>query len=443
MKPASLLVVSPQASGGWEYARARLLDHERVVDGPARAASVSELKAADDHQAVVRLVIRAQETLALVQELPATDPAELRQMIQLQLDQWTPLPPEEVVFDFAVLGSTANKTRVLLVLAPKASVNEQVAPLEEAGLPPQRVMVDVLVRWAHLQRARRWPTDDQLHLWMHGEPDRTDLVAWQNGQPLVIRCVPGQADAQDLLAELQQTALAAQTLVPTARPGTLWLSGAVPAELASQWSGPTEVLPAEAVPASVVCGVEGEDGVAGINLLPAEWPQQRRVRARRRRWIRAGLVAAAVYAVALLGLGIATAIRHHQVQQLRAEKQRLTPDYQAARQLNSELLAIQAQLDDRYSALEVLREIALVLPDNLKLNSFSYRRDEGVSLKGQALDATAVYALIDRLQRSGLFREVKTGGGGVRTEPGTGLTRFEVTATLASAAVKPRGATWR
>ncbi|MCS7048580.1 MAG: PilN domain-containing protein [Verrucomicrobiae bacterium] len=442
-KPTTLLVVSPQSSGGWSYARARTADNQRHVEGPESASSVTELRAVGDHNAKVRLVISATETLALVQELPATDPGELRQMISLQLDQWTPLPPEDVVFDFAILGAVENKTRILLVMAPRAVVNDQVTPLEEAGLPAEHVTVDALVRWSLLRRTQRLPVDDSLHLWAHAEPDKVDLVAWQNGQPVVVRSLPGPLEANELATELQRTALAAQTVVPTARPGTLWLSGSVSTDVASAWRGAVLTLPPEIVPAAVVCGVDADDGIAAINLLPAEWLQQRRARARRRRWMQMSLAAAAVYAVALLGLGIATAIRHHQVQQLHAEKQRLMPEYQAARQLNNELQAIQAQLDDRRSALEVLREVALVLPDNLKLNSFSYRREEGVTLKGQALDAPSVYTLIDRLQRSGLFREVKTGGGGLRTEPGTGLTRFEVTATLASAASKPRGASWR
>lgn len=439
-KAVPVVAVMPQPGGGWCYARARMEGDQRVVEPPAVVATATELRTAVGPHAHVRLVLDAQDTLALALELPATDPGELRQMIGLQLDQWTPLPPEEVVYDFAVLATAENKTRVLLVLAPRSLVNERVASLEEAGLPAEHVMVDSLVRWDALARAPRWPTGDELHLWLHAEPQKTDLIAWQRGQPLVVRCVPGVAD---LATELQHTVLAAQTMMPAARPGRLFLSGTVPGTLTTPWVGSVESLPADGVPAAVVAGVEAGDGLARINLLPAEWPQQRRARARRRRWIQMGAAAAALYGMALLGLGIATAARHHQIQQLRAEKRRLTPEYQAARQLNSELLAIQAQLDDRYSALEVLREVALVLPDNLKLNSFSYRRDEGVTLKGQALDATSVYALVERLQRSGLFREVKTGGGGVRTEPGTGLTRFEVTATLATAVAKVRGGTWR
>ncbi len=104
---------------------------------------------------------------------------------------------------------------------------------------------------------------------------------------------------------------------------------------------------------------------------------------------------------------------------------------------------MQAQLDDKYSALEMLREVSTLLPPNVKLSAFHFRRDDSLTLKGQADSAQSVYTLVERLQQAGLFREVKTAGGGVRSDPGSGLTRFEVTASLASAVGKTGGPAWR
>ncbi len=53
-------------------------------------------------------------------------------------------------------------------------------------------------------------------------------------------------------------------------------------------------------------------------------------------------------------------------------------------------------------------------------------------LKGQANSAQAVYELISSMEQCELFSEVKTAGGGVKTQGN--LTKFELVATLQSAA---------
>ena len=74
------------------------------------------------------------------------------------------------------------------------------------------------------------------------------------------------------------------------------------------------------------------------------------------------------------------------------------------------------------------------MPPNLKLNFFAFRRDETLTLKGQADAPQAVYDFIGRLEHCDLFAGVKPGG--VTTQ--AGLTKFELVATLKSAAGRQR-----
>jgi len=89
------------------------------------------------------------------------------------------------------------------------------------------------------------------------------------------------------------------------------------------------------------------------------------------------------------------------------------------------------QLDLKYSALEVLREVAVLLPDNVKLTSFVYKKDQAVTIKGQAPTPTLALDFQSRLEKCALFSEVKADRSA--TEAG-GLTKFGLTCTLKTAA---------
>jgi hypothetical protein len=89
----------------------------------------------------------------------------------------------------------------------------------------------------------------------------------------------------------------------------------------------------------------------------------------------------------------------------------------------------------------VLREVSQLQPDQLKLSGFGFKKDQSVSLRGQATSAINANEFISRLEKCPLFSAVKTVS--VRTEGG--LTKFEVVCTLASAGVgsATKGTAWR
>src|SRR5579871_569847 len=77
--------------------------------------------------------VGCEDVLCQILRLPATEPAELKQMLDLQIDNITPLPLEEVVYSFEPLDAADGQTRVLVAIARKATVNQRVEALETAG----------------------------------------------------------------------------------------------------------------------------------------------------------------------------------------------------------------------------------------------------------------------------------------------------------------------
>ena len=101
-----------------------------------------------------------------------------------------------------------------------------------------------------------------------------------------------------------------------------------------------------------------------------------------------------------------------------------------ARQTQGELVTMRKQLDTKYSALEVLREITTLMPEGVRLSEFAFKKDQTVGLKGQAPSAAVSDDFPSKLEKSELFSKVTPNRSS--TEAG-GLTKFDLVCTLKTA----------
>ena len=92
-------------------------------------------------------------------------------------------------------------------------------------------------------------------------------------------------------------------------------------------------------------------------------------------------------------------------------------------------MAMRNQLDTKFSALEVLREITVRMPKDMQLSSFVFKKDLTLSLKGQAPSGAIALDFQSRLQQCDLFSKVSG-----RSDTVGGLTKFDLTCTLKTAA---------
>ncbi|NQU12473.1 PilN domain-containing protein, partial [bacterium] len=244
-------------------------------------------------------------------------------------------------------------------------------------------------------------------------------------------------DWDPLLAECRRTVVALQIDQPSREPGDVLFVAltetrrAAVAELAARWPGAT-VLDEGSLPtlAASLSLEQAQTETRHLNLLPSEWRERRRRARARRLLIRAGIAVIVVYALGLLGLIGARTVRQARFAGLQRQVRVLEPASRRAAQLESELLAMQRQLSGQASALEILREISALLPDNVKLTSFVFRRDESVAMRGQADSAPSVYDFVGKLEQSPLFSQVVPGSVAAAGD----LTKFDLVATLATAA---------
>ena len=374
--------------------------------------------------------VGCEDVLCHTLSLPATEPGELRQMLELQMDNLTPLPAEEVVYSFESLGATGQATRVLVAVANKAAVNRRVAALEEAGLPAEVVGVDALAVFDACRKRGLLARDGKLNAFVLLQPGVAHVVAYVIGEPVTVRSlVTGAMGREELCEELRRTLVSAGA-ARTECGGVTFaafredLRSEVEA-LASAWAGPVTCLVNGQLPAMALslCGQAAARGETGLNLLPEEWRQRRRQKHVKRMLIRGGIAVAVLYLiVAGVFLGL-MGWRQSDLNLLKAATAKRQGPVDEARTLRNTLLAMERQLDQKYSALETLRVASELLPEGLKLNSFEFKRDLTLTLRGEGSSASVVNDYIARLEKCDLFGSVKTIS--EKTEP-TGLTKFDV-----------------
>jgi hypothetical protein len=394
--------------------------------------------------------IGSEDVLCQTLRLPTTQSAELQQMLDLQIDGLTPFPLEEVVYSFEPIETTENETRLLVAVARKAAVNERVATLEAAGLQPEVVSVDAVSVFGDLIRRGTLPTDDKLNALVLVSTGAVNIIIYTLGKLTTVRSLVVDAAALDkpdtLLAvreDLQRTIVATEVEQPLRELGKVtfatWIEALRPqvAELTRAWGTNAETLANGSAPtpaASLGFECAQADGPR-LNLLPEEWRERRRAAGFRKFLVRGTIVLLAIYVLALLVFLAMMGVKRAQLSKVDAEIAQRQGPFKTARDLHMTLVAMQKQLDTKYSSLEVLRAVSMLMPDNVKLNGFTYKKNESVTLRAQAQSAGMATDFISRLEKCELFSKVSTGQ--MRTEPGSGLTKFDVVCTLNSAATVP------
>jgi hypothetical protein len=389
--------------------------------------------------------------------LPTTDTGELKQMLDLQIDNLTPLPVDEVVYSFEPIEVTGTETHLLVAVARKSTVNERVAALEEVGLQPEAVAVDALAVFREMMRQAVLPSDERLNAFILVSPAATNIIIHSRAKIVAVRSLVlgshgiAQPEARTpIWEELQRTLVAGEVERPGIETGraqfATWSESlrTEVAELAQGWSGTAEFLSngSSPSPSVSVCLDTARTDVAHLNLLPDEWRVTRRIARVRRSLIRGAIAIGAVYLVALLAFSTLVVWENSQLNGVQTKINRTQSEYEKVRTLHKTLVAMEKQLDTKYSSLEVLREVGALMPDNVKLNGYTFKRDDTVTLRAQAQTATLATDFISRLEKSELFSKVTSGTS--RSDPGTGLTKFDVVCTLKSAAPAPvRGGSWR
>ena len=135
-----LIEVTADRRGEVTLSRVHLepVDQETVVSDSLAAA----LKNGFSRLPVLSCIPRQLINVRLL-ELPSTEPAEIADMVELQVGRQTPYSLNEILSGYKALGAIrqGTYTRVMLVIAQRRIVRERYYAIEGAGLAVERMTV--------------------------------------------------------------------------------------------------------------------------------------------------------------------------------------------------------------------------------------------------------------------------------------------------------------
>lgn len=401
------------------------LDHGRIERSAAEAESDPEWRSGYRRVAArargeVTLGLESGSALMRVLELPTTDPTELANMAELQVDKFSPFPVEQMAIGVQPLSATERATRVLIVAVQKERVEQAGSLARNAGLRVHRVDVEVLGWWQLLRDAGAVPeTGHKAFLII--ESGGVDLILARNGQPVLFRALgPLGGDLQTNLEEIVEETAYTLTSAEAELGGVERISLEIraPREVATkdledalQRACAVEVTTAaldDLPPLSEGLARRGADPAARtLNLAPEPWRIEEEARRVVRRLAIASLSFLTIWGGLVAGGLVGLNMRRDRLNALAREVERLETPAAEVRALKEKVTAIERYMDRTYSALEYLREVSLWLPERIDLTGFDYRKGDGVTLMGRAAVAESIYDFVQALQRTELMKDAR------------------------------------
>jgi len=379
-----------------------------------------------------------------VLRLPGTeDPVELKAMAELRMERFSPFPPGQMVFAVEQLSAGAQEARVLAVGIRRDRLEALGEEFRRAGLRLHSLDAEVLGWYYLLKRVAAVPEVPSALLLRTGA-HRFDLLLTEGAVPVALRTLDGEPDstrecvAAGLAEELEYTltTLEQETGLLQIEQIELWLMDGDAEELgealAVRTGLPVQTRCLRELPplAEGIARRFAERGSRHIELIPSEWIEAER----RRKAVRWALFCAggvlAGWLVFLLMAGVVFQFRSVGMNRLRERAAALSGPAEQVQQVRRSALELESYADHSRSALECLREVSVLLPPGLDLESFNYRKGAELMLRGSGPSDEAVYRFFDVLAGSALFSEIKNQRVTSSVEHGVRKSRFSLSASL-------------
>jgi Tfp pilus assembly protein PilN len=415
---------------------------EPPVDLNDEVQAKAVYKAFGGGQGAVSVSIPSSKGLLRVVDLPATEPDELMGMAEFQVDKFAPFQLDRLKISYEILSQDESSSRVLIVAVQRHFLEAAGNPFLIHSQNPDRVDIEVL-GWWRLLKDHGDIQDEGRQVVLLLEPGGAELIFVQDGQPVILRTLGGHSDPsdKDFVEEVSEethytlTSMESEWGVLQTSVLHLWHWGDVPEPLCRALEKECDVQVRhrsfdELPPLSEGIARRQIDQSEGVNLCLEEWRDMESSRKLKKRLL---VSAAAVMTVWVIGMAVLVAVvktEEPRYQNLLQDVTALEGQAAEVKQLKSRLDELELYADRTYSVLECLRELSLLLPSGVEWTSLSYKKQEGVDLRGQAPSADPVYDYVEALERSALFESVTPDDIRTRVQQGVRMTQFKIEAQL-------------
>ncbi len=393
-------------------------------------------------------------------EIPSIEPKEIKEILNLQAGRHTPYSREEIIVDYVEIGTYKHSyTKVLLVIVARSVVKRHYEILERAGFRLKRAFLASEGLALAVSRSLRLETENVPVSILHVDENSTDFSIVLRNKVIFIRSIPiGNAQLKNekevyqikFVDELKRSLEAYLGADIEISPNMLILTGAeeglrdIENLLNSTMHLPVKVFVygglfnlSELSRAAILANKQLSffDVIAPllngpemkIDMIPEEARVRRSIEERGKDLIKAGIFILSLLVVIFLILASKIFFKGTQLSKIESKYSSVNRE---AQKLEKDLLKIglvKNYLNSRGYSLEVLAELHALVTAEIQLSEIRYDTDK-ISVKGVADTMSVVFSFVDRLEKSGYFKEVKTRYTTKRKDGLRDVTDFEIIA---------------
>ncbi len=397
-------------------------------------------------------------------EIPSQDPEEIKEIVNLQASRHTPYARAEIIVDMLNLGVVRERySKVLLVIVPKETVNKQIQMLDRAGFGLEKVAFPPEALSMSFGRSLDKELKDDTVAIVHLDESFTGFTIMKEGKSLYMRGIHiGSTQlAEDREAYLDRfqdelgKSLESYTSDEIGVPPKLCLLTGVLGRVPDIEEIVKDALSipirkhsyAEMFTLSdeVKATVQSSNKNSFLNLfstlsladkLKADLTSEEKrlkiaLEKRAKEMFKMGMVIMIIFS--LLFANVMTKISFKRIY-LKQMTTHYLPVRDSARQLEQMLAKtelVKSYLMSRGASLEALTELYDATPMDVRLSEIKYDESSGkFSIKGTSSVMSSVFAYVSELDKSSIFKNVKTKGVNARNEGGRDVADFEINALI-------------
>ncbi len=310
------------------------------------------------------------------------------------LQAMSPYPDEPLTVSCETVRETERGMVVLAAALPESASDDIAEALDAKKLNVTRIDALALGTlrgvWSALGQG------DERRLVLIGGPDCVSAVVIDGDMPSAIRAISSQSDMK---REVMLSLLEAEDFGGARDLSEIVCVGEVPSDGLETFAPIRKIEVGE--DAALVGVAERALESDSINALPASWQEvleetRFKSKLKGRLFVAGGLWAAIM--LVLFGVPIVYGYLTDHQKALCREHSR---QYRAVAEMRDKVKLVQKYSDHARGALEIMKAVSDRLPQGVTLNSWSFRRDEGVKVSGEADEAEFVYKFKDNMSEAG------------------------------------------
>lgn len=334
---------------------------------------------------------------------PSSDSREIRQMVEYEIADIYPAKPEELIYDYAVIGKDSRGySQIMLVAALKDTVSRGIDTLTQAGVVPETVTATTVILFNKISSL--YPQGNYLIL--HFDESYLEILLINNQNPVFSRGVIYRGSSASASAEIDYTAsvlsdkgyLIEKVIVCGNPPGDI-------EKTAREYAG-ILAYPVEAdtrIGLSAGAPDSAQEAPLRINLLPEELKSRKAAEQKKKGAL---FCAALIILNAALIANIVFFRKQAKENYLSLLKETVAAMSIPARELQARMMnirVIRGYLNSGRLTLGVLSEIYRVSPEGIILQSLDIAHQKGsgtIVLTGRAPDSNVVLRYANALKSS-------------------------------------------